>query len=43
MSVAMYLLLTAVGIVISGALSYLLIARPWLHKLYLSSHSDDIR
>ena len=43
MSVAMYLLLTAVGIAISGALSYLLIARPRLNKLYSSSNPDGNR
>ena len=41
MSVAMYLLLTAVGFAISGALSYHLIVRPQLNKLYSSSNLDS--
>lgn len=43
MSVGLYLLLTAVGVVISGLLSYLFIARPRLNKLYSSSNPDSNR
>ncbi len=43
MNVGLYLLLTAVGVVISGLLSYLFIVRPRLNKLYSSSNSDSNR